>query len=235
MKWLSTAPAEERVEPPEAQLAAAMSLAPAEMPEQPQENSQRTPQPQHLLDQPKEHSVRQQRELGETSPPHTDWPRSQGEEDTMHNSWRSEPQDKTADGVQAMPPMNAVRRHRRTGQEADLAEALMPSLTSEDPPAARNGRLTMSGMLAGATAATADGPVALLLGEPMPMKAEVRAPHPAELLVLQVPSQWILEVVAATSRDQAQGTAGSVAQYQLQPARGKEAGITTPWRPVERG
>jgi hypothetical protein len=53
----------------------------------------------------------------------------------------------------------------------------------------------------------------------MPMRAEAGAPHPAELLVLQVPSQWILEAGAATSRDQAQGTAGSVAQYELQPSR----------------
>jgi hypothetical protein len=117
-----------------------------------------------------------------------------------------------------MPPMNAVKGHRRTGQAADLAEALMPSLTSEDPPAARNGRLTTSGMSAGVTAATAEGTVAPLPGEPTPIKAEVRAPHPAELLVLQVPSQWILEAAAATSRDQAQGTAGSVAQYELQPS-----------------
>jgi hypothetical protein len=61
-RWLSTLPAEARVEPPEAQqavteaklaateaqLAAAMSLAPAETPKQPQECSQRTPQPQQL-------------------------------------------------------------------------------------------------------------------------------------------------------------------------------------------
>jgi hypothetical protein len=79
MKWPSTAPAEARVEPPEAQLAAAMSLASAETPKQPQECSQRTPQPQHLRDQPKGHSVRQQQELEAPSPPHTDRPRSQGE------------------------------------------------------------------------------------------------------------------------------------------------------------
>ncbi len=47
----------------ETQLAAAASLAPAEMTKQPQECGQRTPQPQHLRDQPKGHSVRQQREL----------------------------------------------------------------------------------------------------------------------------------------------------------------------------
>ncbi len=40
---------------------------------------------------------------------------------------------------------------------AGVAEAKMPSLTDEDPPAARYGRLTMSGMSAGATAATTDG------------------------------------------------------------------------------
>jgi hypothetical protein len=60
------------------------------------------------------------------------------------------------------------------------------------------------------------------------MKAEVRAPHPAELLVLQVPSQWILEVAAATSRDQAQGTAGSEAQYELQPSRREGSGDEPP-------
>ncbi len=198
MKWLSTAPAEARVEPPEAQLAAAMSLTSAETPKQPQECSQRTPQPQHLRDQPKGHSVRQQQDLEEPSPPHTDRPRSQGEEDVMHNSRRAEPQDETTAGEQAMPPMNVVRGRRRTGQAADVAEALMPSPTSEDPPATRNGRPTTSGMSAGARAATADGPVAPLPGEPTPMKAEVRAPHPAELLALQVPSQWILEAGAAT-------------------------------------
>jgi hypothetical protein len=63
--------------------------------------------------------------------------------------------------------------------------------------------------------------VAPLPGEPAPMKAEARVPHPADLLALQVPSQWILEAVTATSRDHAQGTAGSVAQCKLQPS-GKE-------------
>jgi hypothetical protein len=89
----------------------------------------------------------------------------------------------------------------------------------ENPPAARYGRLTMSGMSAGATVATTDGPVAPLPGEPMLIRAEVRAPHPAELLVLQVPSQRVLEAGAATSRDQAQGAIGSVARYELQPSR----------------
>ncbi len=79
----------------------------------------------------------------------------------------------------------------------------------------------MSGMSAGGTAAATDGPVAPLPGEPMPTRAEVRAPHPAELLVSQVPSQWILEAGAATSKDQAQGTTGSVARYELQPSREK--------------
>jgi len=72
----------------EAQLADASSLAPAEMPKQPQECSQRTPQPQHLRDQPKGHSVRQQQELEEPSLPNMDWPRSQGEEDAMHSQMR---------------------------------------------------------------------------------------------------------------------------------------------------
>ncbi len=173
----------------ETQLAAAASLASAEMTKQPQECGQRTPQPQHLRDQPRGHSVRQQRELYEPSPSNVDWPRSQGEEDVMHNSRR-----------------------------AKVAEALIPSPTKEDPPTARNGRPTASGMSAGATAATADedGQVVPLSGETAPMKAEARVPHPAELLALQVPSKWILEAAAATSRDQAQRTAGSVAQCELQ-------------------
>jgi hypothetical protein len=58
--------------------------------------------------------------------------------------------------------------------------------------------------------------VAPLSGETAPMKAEARVPHPADLLALQVPSKWILEAAAATSRDQAQETAGSVAQCELQ-------------------
>jgi hypothetical protein len=121
-------------------------------------------------------SVRQQRELYEPSPSNVDWPRSQGKEDAMHNS-----------------------------QRAEVAEALIPSSTKEDPPTARNGRPTASGMSAGVTAATADedGPVAPLSGETTPMKAEARVPHPAELLALQVPSKWILEAAVATSRDQA--------------------------------
>jgi hypothetical protein len=202
----------------EAQLAAAMSLARAEMPKQPQECSQRTPQPQQLRDQPKGHSVRQQQELEEPSPPNTDWPRSQGEEDAMHNSRRAEPQDETAAEVRPTPPTNAVRGCRRTGQAAEVAEALIPSPTNEDPPTARNGRPTASGMSTGATAATADedGPVAPLSGKPAPMEAEAQVPHPADLLALQVPRKWILEAAAATSRDQAQGTAGSVAQCELQ-------------------
>ncbi|MFN9903033.1 MAG: hypothetical protein ACK55Z_30535, partial [bacterium] len=43
---------------------------------------------------------------------------------------------------------------------SDKKEAMMPLPTDEDPPAARYGRLTMSGMSAGATAATMDGPMA---------------------------------------------------------------------------
>jgi hypothetical protein len=154
VRWLSTVPAEARVEPPEAQqaatgtlapteahrepteaqlaatkaqLAAAMSLAPAETPKQPQECSQRTPQPQHLRDQPKGQSVRQQQKLEEPSPPNMDWPRSQGEEDAMHNSRRAQPQDETAAEVRPTPPTNAVRGRRRTGQAAEVAEALIPS------------------------------------------------------------------------------------------------------------
>jgi hypothetical protein len=82
----------------------------------------------------------------------------------MHNSRRAEPPDETAARVQAMPPTNMVRGRRRSGQAAKVAEALILSPTCEDPPAARNGRPTTSGMSAGATAATADkdGPVAPL-------------------------------------------------------------------------
>ncbi len=53
-----------------------------------------------------------------------------------------------------MPSTNAARGRRRSGQVAEVAEALLPSPTDEDPPAARCGRLTTSGMSAGATAAT---------------------------------------------------------------------------------
>jgi hypothetical protein len=112
----------------EAQLAAAMSLAPAEMPKQPQ----RTPQPQHLRDQPKGHSARQQQVLEKPSPPNMDWPRSQGEEEAMHNSRRAEPQDETAAEVRPTPPTNAVRGRRRTGQATKVAEALILSPTGED-------------------------------------------------------------------------------------------------------
>jgi hypothetical protein len=82
--------------------------------------------------------------------------------DAMHDSRRDTPPDKTATGVRAIPPTNAARGHRRTVQAAEVAEALMPSPTGEDPPATRYGRLTTSGMSAGVTAAAADGPVAPL-------------------------------------------------------------------------
>ncbi len=150
------ATSEARMEPTEVQLAATESLVPAEVPRQAQECSQRTQQPQHQRDQPKGHSVRQQQELEEPSPPHMDWSRSQGEEDMMHNSQRATPPDKTAAGVRALLLTEAVRRRRKTGQLAEVAEALIPSPAGEDLPAARNGRPTTSGMSAGATAATAD-------------------------------------------------------------------------------
>ena len=67
------------------------------------------------------------------------------------------------------------------------------------------------------------------------MKAEARVPHPADLLALQVPSQWILEEPAATSRDQAQGTAGSVAQCELQPSGKEESGDEPPLGGLWRG
>jgi hypothetical protein len=92
----------------------------------------------------------------------------------------------------------------------------------------------MSGMSAGATAATADGPVVPLPGEPTPMEAEMRVPHPAELMALQNPSQWILEAAAATSRDQAQGATGSVARCELQSSREEgsrdEPPLSGPWK-----
>ena len=75
-------------------------------------------------------------------------------EEAMHNSRRSERQDETAEGMRAMPSTNAARGRRRSGQVAEVAEALLPSPTDEDPPAARYGRLTTSGTSAGATAAT---------------------------------------------------------------------------------
>jgi hypothetical protein len=80
-------------------------------------------------------------------------------EDAMHDGQRAMPPGETAARMQAMPSTNAARGRRRSGQVAKVAEALMPPPTDEDPPAARYGRLTMSGMSAGATAATADGPV----------------------------------------------------------------------------
>ncbi len=138
-------------------------------------------------------------------------------EDAMRGSRRAKPPDETADGVRTAPPTDAVRGRRRTGQAAEVAGALIPSPTSGDPPTARNGRPTASGMSAGATAATADEDesAAPLSGGTAPMKAEARVPHPAELLALQVPSKWILEAAAATSGDQAQRTAGTVAQREL--------------------
>jgi hypothetical protein len=100
-------------------------------------------------------------------------------EDAMRDSQRAAPPDEMAAGVRAMPPTNAVRGRRRTGQAAEVAEALMPSPAGEDPPTVRNGRPTTSGMSAGGTAATADkdGPVAPLLEEPALMKAGARVPH----------------------------------------------------------
>ncbi|MFN9910598.1 MAG: hypothetical protein ACK56F_31565, partial [bacterium] len=56
--------------------------------------------------------------------------------DAMHDSRRSKRQDETADGMRAMPSTNAARGHRRSGQVAEVAEALLPSPTNEDPPAA---------------------------------------------------------------------------------------------------
>jgi hypothetical protein len=67
------------------------------------------------------------------------------------------------------------------------------------------------------------------------MKAEARVPHPADLLALQVPSQWILEAAADTSRDQAQGTASSVAQCKLQPSGKEESGDEPPLCGLWRG
>jgi len=40
-------------------------------------------------------------------------------EDAMRDSRRAAPPDETAAGVRAMPPTNAVRGHRRTGQAAE--------------------------------------------------------------------------------------------------------------------
>jgi hypothetical protein len=95
-------------------------------------------------------------------------------EEAMRNSRRSERQNETAEGMRAMPLTDAARGRRRSGQVAGVAEAMMPLPTDMDPPAARYGRLSMSGMSAGATAATTDGPVAPLPGEPVPIRAEVR-------------------------------------------------------------
>ncbi len=51
-------------------------------------------------------------------------------EDAMHNSRRSERKDETAEGMRAMPSTNAARGHRRSGQVAGVAEAMMPLPTS---------------------------------------------------------------------------------------------------------
>jgi hypothetical protein len=63
-------------------------------------------------------------------------------EDAMHDSQRAMPSDETAARVRAVPPTNAARGCRRSGHAAEVAEALMPSPTGEDPPAARYRRLT---------------------------------------------------------------------------------------------
>ncbi len=87
---------------------------------------------------------------------------------------------------QAGPPAGAyacirVPEEQKTGQQARVA-GIKEQLTSllaqpqekwlSTAPAARNGRLTMSGMSAGGTAATTDGPVAPLPGGPVPIRAE---------------------------------------------------------------
>jgi hypothetical protein len=88
----------------------------------------------------------------------------------------------------------------------------------------------MSGMSAGAAAATTDQdePVTPPPGEPAPMKAETRVPHPADLLALRIPSQWILEAAADRSRDHAPGTAGSLTQCGLQLSRNEKSGDEPP-------
>ena len=77
-----------------------------------------------------------------------DWSRGCGVEDTEYISG------------QAVPTA-------RTYACVEVAEALIPSPMKKDPPTARNGRPTASGMSAGATAATADedGSAAPLSGE----------------------------------------------------------------------
>ncbi len=86
-------------------------------------------------------------------------------EDAMRGSRQAKAPDETAAGVRTAPPTNAVRGCRRTGQAAKVAEALIPSPTSKDPPTARNGRPTASEMSAGATAATADEKAARETGD----------------------------------------------------------------------
>jgi hypothetical protein len=56
-------------------------------------------------------------------------------------------------GVRAMPATSAARVHEETAQLAEAAETVAPSQTGRNVPAARKGRLTMSGMSAGAVAA----------------------------------------------------------------------------------
>jgi hypothetical protein len=163
------------------------------------------------------------------------WSHGYGAEDTECIPEQAEPPARICASI-------GVPAEQKTGQQARVA-GIKEQLTSllaqpqekwlSTAPAARNGRLTMSGISAGGTAAATDWPVAPLPEEPMPIMAEVRAPRPAELLELQVQSQWILGVGAATSRDQAQGATGSVAQYELQP--GKTAAVASTQGQKEAG
>jgi hypothetical protein len=163
------------------------------------------------------------------------WSHGYGAEDTECIPEQAEPPARICASI-------GVPAEQKTGQQARVA-GIREQLTSllaqpkeewlSTAPAARNGRLTMSGISAGGTAAATDWLKAPLPEEPMPIMAEVRAPRPAELLELQVQSQWILGVGAATSRDQAQGATGSVAQYELQP--GKTAAVASTQGQKEAG
>jgi hypothetical protein len=62
----------------------------------------------------------------------------------------------TSSGVQAIPAIDAVRVHEETVQLAEAAETAAPSGACEDVTAARKGRLSMSGMSAGAAAPPTD-------------------------------------------------------------------------------
>jgi hypothetical protein len=60
------------------------------------------------------------------------------------------------------------------------------------------------------------------------MKAEARAPHPADLMALQVPSQWILEAVQPHQGIKLKELQARWPSTSYSPARRKKAGMNHP-------